>query len=172
MQDMVCFIDPAMTGEKGCGRATSRSRSIKDCLISAPPNQIFLLPYNASVHWMLTVIDPDNEIVYFMDPLRRRLAGGEWKDIVDTAISMFKGERNKKGRSSVQWKNTAGIPSQPKNKQCGYFVMRYMRDIIHDTNLSFADKWARRANHVYGQVEIDEVPNEIASYVVKNILKL
>ncbi|PRQ23663.1 hypothetical protein RchiOBHm_Chr6g0263841 [Rosa chinensis] len=73
MLDMVGFIDPAMTGEKGCGSATSRSRSVKDCLISASPNQISLLPYNASVHWMLTVIDPDNEIVYFMDPLRRRL---------------------------------------------------------------------------------------------------
>ncbi|XP_040375711.1 uncharacterized protein LOC121053167 isoform X1 [Rosa chinensis] len=55
------------------------------------------------------------------------------------------------------------------DKQCGYFVMRY---IIHDTNLSFADKWARRANHVYCQVKIDEVRNELASYVVKNILKL
>ncbi|KAM5578461.1 hypothetical protein ABKV19_008661, partial [Rosa sericea] len=140
MLDMVGFIDPALIGEKGCGSATTRSRSIKDRLISVSPNQIFLLPYNASVHWMLIVIDPDNETVYFMDPLRRRLPGGEWKDIVDTAISMFKGERNKKGRSFGQWKNMAGIPSQPNDKQCGYFVLRYMRDIIHDTNLSFADK--------------------------------
>ncbi|XP_061996737.1 uncharacterized protein LOC133738412 [Rosa rugosa] len=108
-----------------------------------------------------------------MDPLKRRLGGnGEWKDIVDTAISMFRGDRNKKGRGSIQWKNMAGIPSQPNDKQCGYFVMRYMRDIIYDTNLGFADKWGRRANHVYCQVEIDEVRNELASYVVKNILKL
>ncbi|PRQ45327.1 hypothetical protein RchiOBHm_Chr3g0488981 [Rosa chinensis] len=47
MLDIVGFIDPAMTGEKGCGSATSRPRSIKDRLISASPNQIFLLPYNA-----------------------------------------------------------------------------------------------------------------------------
>ncbi|XP_024156196.1 uncharacterized protein LOC112164199 [Rosa chinensis] len=84
MLDMVGFIDPALIGEKGCGSATMRSRSIKDRLISASPNQIFLLPYNAFVHWMLTVINPDNETVYFMDPLRRRLPGEEWKDIVDT----------------------------------------------------------------------------------------
>ncbi|XP_024177978.1 uncharacterized protein LOC112183893 [Rosa chinensis] len=146
---------------------------IKDRLISASPNQIFLVPYNASAHWVLTVIDPDNDIVYFMDPLKRRLGGnGEWKDIVDTAISMFRADRNKKGRGFPQWKNMAGIPSQPNDKQCGYFVMRYMRDIIHDTNLGFAEKWGRRANHVYSQVEIDEVRNELASYVLKNILKL
>ncbi|XP_024177721.2 uncharacterized protein LOC112183578 [Rosa chinensis] len=85
MVDMVGFVDPALTGEIGCGSATTRSRSIKDRLISASPNQIFLVPYNASAHWVLTVIDPDNDTVYFMDPLKKRLGGnGEWKDIVDT----------------------------------------------------------------------------------------
>ncbi|XP_040375712.1 uncharacterized protein LOC121053167 isoform X2 [Rosa chinensis] len=67
------------------------------------------------------------------------------------------------------WPSGAQGEVESNDKQCGYFVMRY---IIHDTNLSFADKWARRANHVYCQVKIDEVRNELASYVVKNILKL
>ncbi|KAM5562634.1 hypothetical protein ABKV19_017710 [Rosa sericea] len=33
-------------------------------------------------------------------------------------------------------------------------------------------KWGRRANHTYGQAELDEVRNEIANYVMKNLLKL
>jgi hypothetical protein len=32
---------------------------------------------------MLTVVNPDEEIVHFMDPLKRRLVTGEWRNIVD-----------------------------------------------------------------------------------------
>lgn len=48
MLDMVGFIDPALTGDKGCGSPSKRSENIKDRLITASENQIFLLPYNAS----------------------------------------------------------------------------------------------------------------------------
>ena len=37
----------------------------------------------SSCHWMLTVVNPDEEIVHFMDPLKRRLVTGEWRNIVD-----------------------------------------------------------------------------------------
>jgi hypothetical protein len=36
-----------------------------------------------SKHWMLTVVNPEEEIVYFMDPLKRRLVGGEWHTVVE-----------------------------------------------------------------------------------------
>ena len=48
MLDMVGFIDPALTGDKGCGSPSTRSGNINDRLITASENQIFLLPYNAS----------------------------------------------------------------------------------------------------------------------------
>jgi hypothetical protein len=32
---------------------------------------------------MLTVVNPEEEIVYFMDPLKRRLVGGEWHTVVE-----------------------------------------------------------------------------------------
>ena len=35
-----------------------------------------------SDHWTLTVIDPDNDTVYFMDPVRRRIPCGDWAKIV------------------------------------------------------------------------------------------
>lgn len=34
-------------------------------------------------HWTLTVANPEAEIVYHMDPLKRRIANGEWVDVVD-----------------------------------------------------------------------------------------
>lgn len=59
-----------------------------------------------------------------------------------------------------------GIPPQPSDKECGYFVMRYMRDIIEDKDLSFVSKWERRGNHAYTQEDIDEVRNEWTTFVV------
>lgn len=34
-------------------------------------------------HWSLTVANPEAEIVYHMDPLKRRIANGEWVEVVD-----------------------------------------------------------------------------------------
>ena len=33
-----------------------------------------------------------------------------------------------------------GIPEQTDSKTCGYFVMRYMKEIVEDKNLEFATK--------------------------------
>ncbi|XP_024193342.1 uncharacterized protein LOC112185470 [Rosa chinensis] len=101
-----------------------------------------------------------------MDPMKRRLPTGEWVSIVDSAISMYNAHKGRKGRSSPIWKNLSGIPPQPNNKECGYFVMRYMRDIIEDKDFSFVNKWERRSSLVYTQVDIDEIRNEWARFVV------
>ncbi|KAK9939473.1 hypothetical protein M0R45_016168 [Rubus argutus] len=128
--------------------------------------QLFMLPYNADSHWTLTIVDPDIETVYFLDPMKRRLGTREWIGIVDSAIAMYNVYKGRKGQSSVIWKNLNGIPPQPSDKECGYFVMRYMRDIIEDKDLSFVSKWERRGNHAYTQEDIDEVRNEWATFVV------
>ena len=33
-----------------------------------------------------------------------------------------------------------GIPTQNGDKDCGYFIMRYMKEIIEDKNLEFGVK--------------------------------
>ncbi|XP_040366417.1 uncharacterized protein LOC112176242 [Rosa chinensis] len=79
---------------------------------------------------------------------------------------MYNAHKGRKGRSSPLWKNLSGIPPQPSSKECGYFIMRYMRDIIEDKDFSFVNKWERRSNHIYTQVDIDEMRNEWARFVV------
>ncbi|KAK9942844.1 hypothetical protein M0R45_008491 [Rubus argutus] len=171
MRDMIAFVDPALIGGKGCGNGIVRSQNIKERLITAKPGQLFMLPYNSDSHWMLTVVDPDKETVYFMDPMKRRLATGEWTGIVDSAIGMYNSHKGRKGRSSVNWKNLAVcflrvfLPNLV-TRNAGYYVMRYIRDIIEDKDLSFASKWERRGNLRYSQENIDEVRNEWAKFVV------
>ncbi|PRQ34646.1 putative Ulp1 protease family catalytic domain-containing protein [Rosa chinensis] len=83
---------------------------------------------------------------------------------------MYNAHKGRKGQSSVLWKNLSGIPPQPNAKDCGYFVMRYMRDIIEDKDLTFVNKWERRSNLVYSQEDIDVMRCEGAKFVVKSYM--
>ena len=48
--------------------------------------------------------------------------------------------RKQSSRKSLIWKNLQGTPRQLTNVECGYYVMRFMRDIIHDPALAFEKK--------------------------------
>ncbi|KAM5569248.1 hypothetical protein ABKV19_016650 [Rosa sericea] len=95
MLDMVAFVDPSLIGAVGYGNGTVRAQHMKDRLITAKPGQMFMLPYNSGDHWTLTLVDPDKETAYFMDPLKRRLPTGDWMSIVETAMRMYNAEKKK-----------------------------------------------------------------------------
>ncbi|PRQ31131.1 putative Ulp1 protease family catalytic domain-containing protein [Rosa chinensis] len=63
-----------------------------------------------------------------------------------------------------------GIPEQQSSKDCSYFIMRYMKDIVEDKNLEFFSKWEKRGKAAYTQQHIDEVRNEWAKFVVKTYM--
>ncbi|ONI01811.1 hypothetical protein PRUPE_6G160400 [Prunus persica] len=60
-----------------------------------------------------------------------------------SAIKVLNVKRNRKGRKTPQWIILMGTPKQPTNTECGYFVMRYMKEIVEDKNLEFASKWSK-----------------------------
>ncbi|XP_062002246.1 uncharacterized protein LOC133720074 isoform X3 [Rosa rugosa] len=167
MSDMVGFVDSHQIGALGSGNPTERSRHLSVRFTNAKKGQIFMLPYNAGKHWMLTVVNPEEEIIYFMDPLRRRLVGGEWQIIVENGIKIYNAQRNRSGRKSITWHNMGGIPVQQGDKDCGIFIMRYMKEIVQDKNLEFASKWQRRSDLVYTQKDLDDVRSEWARFVMK-----
>ncbi|XP_062018475.1 uncharacterized protein LOC133734873 [Rosa rugosa] len=119
---------------------------------------------------MLTVINSEEDTVYFMDPLKRRLITGEWKNIVDNGIKIYNAQVKRQGRKATTWKNCAGIPEQKTDKDCGYFIMRYMKEIVEDKNLDFFSKWERRSKAAYFQEDIDVVRNEWAKFMVKTYM--
>ncbi|BBN68141.1 hypothetical protein Prudu_297S000300 [Prunus dulcis] len=66
--------------------------------------------------------------------------------------------------------SSAGTPKQPSNVECGYYVMRFMRDIIMDPSLAFENKYAKGNQEAsYPQEAIDEVRNEWAEFVYQII---
>ncbi|XP_021769774.1 uncharacterized protein LOC110734025 [Chenopodium quinoa] len=116
------------------------SEYIKNTLfkVEATKGRVFLAPYNVGIHWVLCVIDPYNDIVYFLDPLHNENnkgtgngIGDDLRSIVDRALFGFRSEKGllKKIKMSTKWVQIQ-CPRQNNGVDCGYYVMRFMKEII------------------------------------------
>ncbi|KAK9939172.1 hypothetical protein M0R45_015879 [Rubus argutus] len=167
----VIFVDPAIISAPWCGTSFVRSRTLADRFKGAHNDQMFFIPYNSGDHWMLTVVHPAKEIIYHVDSVYRSIMmDDEWKHIVNDAIGIYNRQRSKQGRKNPVWKIMMGAPKQPTNKECGYYVMRFMRDLINDDIERQLAKWEKMNETTYKQEEIDEVHNEWAEFVTDEYL--
>ncbi|BBN68057.1 hypothetical protein Prudu_265S000500 [Prunus dulcis] len=165
MCSMVGFIDPA-TVSANSGTIADRSRLVAARLQKTDGEQIFMMPYNPGRHWILLIVRAKRETVYFLDPLPgNRVVDEEGKNIVNSAIKIYNSHIARAGRKAVIWKTLSGTPKQPSSVECGYYVMRFMRDIIMDPSLAFEKKYAKGKQEApYPQEAIDEVRNEWAEF--------
>ncbi|KAI5341570.1 hypothetical protein L3X38_009445 [Prunus dulcis] len=170
MCSMVGFIDPA-TVSANSGTVAERSRLVAARLQKTDGEQIFMMPYNPGRHWILLIVRAKKETVYFLDPLPgHRVVDEEAKNIVNSAIKIYNSHIGRAGRKAVIWKTLSGTPKQPSSVECGYYVMRFMRDIIMDPSLAFENKYAKGNQEAsYPQEAIDEVRNEWAETVFQFI---
>ncbi|VVA40412.1 PREDICTED: PRUPE_6G193600, partial [Prunus dulcis] len=70
----------------------------------------------------------------------QRVVDEEATNIVNSAIKIYNTHIARTGRKNVIWKTLSGTPKQPSSVECGYYVMRFMRDIIMDPSLGFENK--------------------------------
>ncbi|KAI5345358.1 hypothetical protein L3X38_013235 [Prunus dulcis] len=170
MCSMVGFIDPA-TVSANSGTVAERSRLVAARLQKTDGEQIFMMPYNPGRHWILLIVRAKKETVYFLDPLPgHRVVDEEAKNIVNSAIKIYNSHIGRAGRKAVIWKTLSGTPKQPSSVECGYYVMRFMREIIMDPSLAFENKYAKGNQEAsYPQEAIDEVRNEWAETVFQFI---
>ncbi|CAL8989229.1 unnamed protein product [Prunus brigantina] len=139
-----------------------------------------MMPYNPGRHWILLIVRAKRETVYFLDPLPgNRVVDEEGKNIVNSAIKIYNSHIARAGRKAVIWKTLSGTPKQPKGVvECGYYVMRFMRDIIMDPSLAFEKKVRRNYLHTFYVVfcTINDGPLKLSSLnryitsVMKNIV--
>ncbi|KAH6754815.1 hypothetical protein C2S53_020112 [Perilla frutescens var. hirtella] len=113
-------------------------------------------------HWIMTVIDPHRETVYLLDPLSHQNRDEQWKHAVDMAIRIFNTSISKKGRKNPLWEIIKS-PRQPDSKQCGFYIMRYMKDIVEACRSSkMISLHSLFAGGNYSRNELDEVRAEWA----------
>ncbi|XP_074356002.1 uncharacterized protein LOC141695672 [Apium graveolens] len=70
-----------------------------------------------------------------------------------------------RGNKAPRIKNLLGSPKQPEGVACGYIIMRYMKDIIADKELSFTTKWAAKTRKSHTRQELDEVRMEVLEFI-------
>ncbi|KAL6180824.1 hypothetical protein ACLB2K_047483 [Fragaria x ananassa] len=88
---------------------------------------------------------------------------------VGSSIKMYKGLLKKQPgkKKASPWKPLLGAPIQKDDVSCGYYVMRYMKEIVEDNNIDLDKKWGTRAGLTYTAEEIDEIRGEWAEHVLQ-----
>ncbi|BBG97720.1 hypothetical protein Prudu_006938 [Prunus dulcis] len=132
------------------GTIADRSRLVAARLQKTDGEQIFMMPYNPGRHWVLLIVRAKRETVYFLDPLPgHRVVDEEAKNIVNSAIKIYNSHIGRAGRKAVIWKTLSGTPKQPSSVECGYYVMRFMRDIINDPSLGLRISMPRETRKLH-----------------------
>ncbi|XP_074365007.1 uncharacterized protein LOC141706073 [Apium graveolens] len=113
-------------------------------------------------HWILVVIwDGD---IYILNPLPHPTHFDELEKSLTEAMKSYNAQTGR-GNKAPQIKNLLGSPKQPGGVECGYVIMRYMKDIIADKELSFTTKWAAKTRKSYTRQELDEVRMEVLEFI-------
>ncbi|KAF7150098.1 hypothetical protein RHSIM_Rhsim02G0154800 [Rhododendron simsii] len=102
-----------------------------------------LIREDMEYHWMFAVIDLSSAIIYYFDSIYSKI-NVNLQLIIET-----KGNR----RRNPDWK-VVKCSKQPIGVECGFYVMRFMKDVIKDqsilSNRDFGGKM------IYTKTEIDE----------------
>ncbi|XP_073123545.1 uncharacterized protein [Henckelia pumila] len=150
-------------------RLNLRASVLADRLSQASVNQLVLVPSNLGCHWILTVIEPYKETVYLLDSLSHRIRDEDWKYVVEMALGLFNSNKGRKGRKNVQW-DVIQAPRQPDTKQCGYYVMKFMKQITEEVSSIERDSLRSIFTKAeYTMEEIDEVRSEVAECIQDHI---
>ncbi|KAL6345063.1 hypothetical protein AAG906_013546 [Vitis piasezkii] len=85
-----------------------------------------------SFHWVLVALEMKKMIAYYLDPMARQPCD-DLKDIVNMAMRINPPEKQKTSKREPTWVKVV-CPRQPGSVECGYYVMRYMKEIIANPN--------------------------------------
>ncbi|XP_039684501.1 uncharacterized protein [Medicago truncatula] len=110
---------------------------VKEFLKYKDEHKLFILPFYVHkpiAHWLLVVIDPISEIIYYLDPLLNDyMKYPKMKNMFDTVLQVFRSARDaqvsKNKFNNISWVRVQ-CPRQENGIDCGYFVMRFMKEIL------------------------------------------
>ncbi|KAK2382219.1 hypothetical protein QL285_069767 [Trifolium repens] len=137
--------------------------------------KIILAPYNIGIHWVLFVINPNAEDIYFLDPLGGEPSDhGSIKTKFENAIQIYRAwcenKISKSKKDKIKW-HKIKCPRQTNTIDCGYFIMRFMKEVIMEYPNKIPDNYFHRHRHsTYSKEKLDEVKEEWATYMVEDVI--
>ncbi|KAA0034834.1 uncharacterized protein E6C27_scaffold213G00760 [Cucumis melo var. makuwa] len=104
-----------------------RAQLLTARLLGTNYDQLLLIPYNSRNHWTLVVINLTKGAIFWINPLKNRI-DPDATEVVERSFNIM----NKK---KPNWRVMKCL-KQSGVVECGYYVMRFMRDIIMSTSTS------------------------------------
>ncbi|KAL0554447.1 hypothetical protein IC582_008368 [Cucumis melo] len=158
------FVDPSLISA-GHSTREIRARNLCSRLMTSKQDQLVVAPYNPGDHWSLVIINPYDDVVYHLDSLRTS-SRDDIKYVTNMksrALTIFQSQKNsKKTRKTTFWKAV-----KVGTVECGYYVMRYMREILSKDTSIITD--AIDTRNSYSQIELDEVRVEWDEFLSRYI---
>ncbi|XP_058749492.1 uncharacterized protein LOC131622473 [Vicia villosa] len=136
---------------------------------------LHLWAYNTrpvGAHWLLLAINPIREVVYYLNSVN-----GDWtnypamKEIVDLSIQVFRSQRDaqvsRTKSNNITWIKVQ-CPQQRNSSDCGYFVLRFMKEILQanqlEIPLTYLDEF-RAAG--YPRLKLEEIKEDLCHFYIK-----
>ncbi|XP_074306068.1 uncharacterized protein LOC141641296 [Silene latifolia] len=132
--------------------------------------KLVFAPYFEGNHWMLAAINPKDGVVYWCDPAGTLEPRKFLKDTINLAITKLNSMDPLFGchpQKQLEWK-IIKCPTQPFGTVlCGYYVCRYMLEIIRGRYITIIPNFMIKAPKTYLVEQIDEVREIWAEYALK-----
>ncbi|KAH7842915.1 hypothetical protein Vadar_010575 [Vaccinium darrowii] len=145
-----CLLSGRMVAENlKPGLLAKRLEDVKE-------DQLLFVPCNFGFHWVLCIIDlysDSSPIVYLMDSINKDFSLS-LKLMITTAFSIYDKAKGRRIPISPVLK-VVECPKQPTNVECGFYVMKYMKDVIKEERILRSGNF--KGKRTYTQAEIDEV---------------
>ncbi|KAA0037125.1 putative serine/threonine-protein kinase nek2 [Cucumis melo var. makuwa] len=148
------FVDPSLISV-GHNTQEVSARNLYNRLMASKPNQLVLAPFNPGGHWALLAINAYDETIYYLDSLRTT-SRVDIKYVTDTYLLVL----GLLLSSDLIRIFKQVCPLKVGVVECGYYVMRYIRDIITNESIVVTDLIDTRTS--YSQLELGEVRMELA----------
>ncbi|KAI5343977.1 hypothetical protein L3X38_011854 [Prunus dulcis] len=82
MVNLIGFVDPGQVNSQS-GTLSYRLKHLSNRLKKADGDQFYLVPCNPRGHWVLIIVRPAKETVYYVDSLPNRAADEDMRNIVN-----------------------------------------------------------------------------------------
>lgn len=147
------------------------SRYMCEVMRDAKQKRFILAPYIQSEHWILLMFCVHESAVYVFDPLnqKRDLYVKALWDTTYKVYTRYGGRKN--NQNNLLWYHEAvQCPQQKGGTECGYFVMRYMYDIVMLSRKDPKVKWTEGLGKRYTNRQIEEIRDIWANYITREYM--
>ncbi|KAK1361443.1 hypothetical protein POM88_045917 [Heracleum sosnowskyi] len=149
--DLFAFCDPGATFTPNSDFEAYLFNRLKE----GNPDRLFFLSHNTNCHWILVLMWGGK--IFVLNPLPRSTTFPDLEKTISRAVVAFNIQAGR-GNKAPTVKYLSGCPKQPGGIECGYVVMRYMKEIVMDSEMSFLNKWsAKSRKSSCSRAELDEV---------------